>query len=248
MISTRVRIHSNSRGGQNPIVELAVIIPTLNEEQSIAACIESVGTTDEIDVVVVDGGSSDRTVERARMAGARVVESPPGRGPQLNFGADSTAAARLLFLHADCLLPEGWLQAVSRALDDEEVSLACFRLRTISSAMSEPSWLYRWSLRFFDLRSFGLGLPYGDQGFSIRHEIFDRVGRFPEIPLMEDVAFAHACRREGTLRRLPIEIVTTARRVERRPLRTGLMLAIFPTLYRLGVAPQTLARWYGSAR
>jgi len=229
-------------------MELAVVIPTLNEEQSIGACVESVGTMDGIDIVVVDGGSCDRTTERARMAGARVVETSSGRGPQLNVGADSTAAARLLFLHADCLLPEGWLPAVSHALDDEEVSLACFRLRTISSAMSEPSWLYRWSLRFFDLRSYGLGLPYGDQGFSIRRDIFNRVGRFPEIPLMEDVAFAHACRREGTLRRLSLEILTTARRVERRPLRTGLMLAIFPTLYRLGVAPQALARWYGSAR
>ena len=229
-------------------MELAVVIPTLNEEQSIGACVESVGAMDGIDIVVVDGGSCDRTTERARMVGARVVESSPGRGPQLNVGANSTAADRLLFLHADCLLPEGWLPAVSHALDDEEVSLACFRLRTISSAMSEPSWLYRWSLRFFDLRSYGLGLPYGDQGFSIRRDIFNRVGRFPEIPLMEDVAFAHACRREGTLRRLSLEILTTARRVERRPLRTGLMLAIFPTLYRLGVAPQTLARWYGSAR
>ena len=229
-------------------MELAVVIPTLNEELSIGGCLESVGTHDGVEVVVADGGSSDRTRERARRAGTRVVQGPPGRGPQLNLGAASTAAPRLLFLHADCRLPEGWLPAVSRVLDDEDTSLACFRLRTLSSASSEPSAIHRLSLRVFDLRSHGLGLPYGDQGFAVRRDVFNRAGCFPEIPLMEDVAFAHTCRRLGELRRLPLEIRTTARRVERRPLRTALMLAIFPTLFRLGVAPQTLARWYGEAR
>jgi hypothetical protein len=133
-------------------------------------------------------------------------------------------------------------------LDDETVSLACFRLRTESSAPSDRPVFYRSALRFFDLRSYGLGLPYGDQGFAVRRGVFDRAGRFPEIPLMEDVAFAQACRRHGEVRRLPLEIRTTARRIEQRPLKTSFMLAIFPTLYRMGVAPQTLARWYGSAR
>jgi hypothetical protein len=112
----------------------------------------------------------------------------------------------------------------------------------------ESSVLRRWWLRVFDLRSRGLGLPYGDQGFAVRRTVFDSVGRFPEIPLMEDVAFARSCRRLGQLQRLPLEIRTTARRVEKRPLKTTLMLATFPTLFRLGVAPQTLARWYGNSR
>lgn len=227
---------------------LAVVIPALNEELLIGACLESVGTKDGVETVVVDGGSNDGTRDCARRAGARVVEGPRGRGPQLNAGAASAAADRLLFLHADCRLPEGWLPSVNRALDDDEVALACFRLRTLTSASSEPSAIYRWCLRFFDLRSNGFGLPYGDQGFAVRRRVFERVGRFPEIPLMEDVAFAHSCRRLGGLRRLPLEIETTARRVEQRPLRTGFMLAIFPTLFRLGVTPQTLARWYGHVR
>jgi len=229
-------------------VELAVVISTLDEEHAIGGCLDSVGTHEGVEMIVADGGSSDRTRELARSMGARVVTGARGRGPQLNLGATSTNSDRLLFLHADCRLPEGWLPAISRALDDKEVSLACFRLRTMASVTLEPSALHRLWLRVFDLRSHGLGLPYGDQGFAVRRTVFDSAGRFPEIPLMEDVAFARTCRRLGRVQRLPLEIQTTARRVERRPFNTTLMLATFPTLFRLGVAPETLARWYGNTR
>jgi rSAM/selenodomain-associated transferase 2 len=229
-------------------VELAVVIPTLDEELSIGGCLDSVGTHEGVEMIVADGGSSDRTRELARSRGARVVTGARGRGPQLNFGATSSNSDRLLFLHADCRLPEGWMPAISRALDDKEISLACFRLRTMASVTLEPSALHRLWLRVFDLRSHGLGLPYGDQGFAVRRTVFDSAGRFPEIPLMEDVAFARTCRRLGRVQRLPLEIQTTARRVERSPFKTTLMLATFPTLFRLGVAPETLARWYGNTR
>ena len=229
-------------------MELAVVIPTLDEELSIGGCLDSVGTHEGVEMIVADGGSSDRTRELARSRGARVVTGARGRGPQLNFGATSTNSDRLLFLHADCRLPEGWMPAISRALDDKEVSLACFRLRTMASVTLEPSVLHRLWLRVFDLRSHGFGLPYGDQGFAVRRTVFDSAGRFPEIPLMEDVAFARTCRRLGRVQSLPLEIQTTARRVERRPFKTTLMLATFPTLFRLGVAPETLARWYGNTR
>lgn len=229
-------------------MELAVIIPTLDEELSIGGCLDSVGTHEEVEVIVADGGSSDRTREKARSRGARVVTGARGRGPQLNLGASSTTSNKLLFLHADCRLPEGWMPALNRVLDDEDTSLACFRLRTLASGTSEPSMLRRLWLRVFDLRSRGLGLPYGDQGFAVRRTVFDGAGRFPEIPLMEDVAFARACRRLGRVQRLPLEIRTGARRVERRPFKTTLMLATFPTLFRLGVDPRILARWYGDSR
>ena len=229
-------------------MELSVVIPTLDEELSIGGCLDSVGTHEEVEVIVSDGGSSDRTQEYARGAGARVVTGARGRGPQLNLGATSSDSERMLFLHADCRLPEGWLPAVNRVLDDEDISLACFRLRTLPSGRSEPSRLHRWWLRVFDLRSRGLRLPYGDQGFAVRRTVFDSAGRFPEIPLMEDVAFARSCRGLGRVQRLPLEIQTSARRVERRPFKTTLLLATFPTLFRLGVDPQTLARWYGKVR
>jgi rSAM/selenodomain-associated transferase 2 len=229
-------------------VELAVVIPTLNEERTIGSCLEAVGNAPGIEVVVSDGGSIDRTRELASAAGARVVEGASGRGPQLNLGGQSAAAGRLLFLHADCRLPEGWLPALGTALDDEATAMACFRLHTEPSGGRRRSLLYRRWLRVFDLRSFGLGLPYGDQGFALRREVFDRVGGFQEIPLMEDVAFARSCRRLGKIQRLSLTVRTTARRAEGHPVRTGLALATFPTLYRLGVSPSTLIRWYGEVR
>jgi rSAM/selenodomain-associated transferase 2 len=229
-------------------LELAVVIPTLDEEASIGPCLESVGIHDGVETIVSDGGSTDCTRERAREAGARVVTGVTGRGQQLNLGASSTSADRLLFLHADCLLPGDWRAALYAALDGVEISLVCYRLRTLSSATSPSSPMYRLFLRLFDLRSLGLGIPYGDQGFGVRRETFDTVGGFQEIPLMEDLVFARMCRRLGRIHRLPLEIRTTARRFERRPLRTAAMFVIFPTLFRLGVDPRVLARWYGAVR
>ena len=229
-------------------MELAVVIPTLDEELMIGGCLESVGAHDGLDVVVVDGGSTDRTCDAARRAGARVVKAGRGRGRQLNAGALATRADRLLFLHADCRLPDGWLTAVRRALDDRQNSLVCFRLRTVSSAFTEPSAMSRFLLRVFDLRSRGFRLPYGDQGFAVRRDTFIEVEGFDEIPLMEDIAFARACRRLGRVCRLPLEITTTARRFENRPITTALMFIVFPVLYRLGVQPLTLSRWYGVER
>jgi rSAM/selenodomain-associated transferase 2 len=247
MISTRAKILRGNKGGVQT-VELSVVIPTLDEELSIDGCLGSVGTHAGVEAVVSDGGSNDQTRELARSNGARVVTGARGRGPQLNLGAASSDSKKLLFLHADCRLPEGWLPAVCRALDDEDVSLTCFRLRTLSSETSEPSLLRRWWLRIFDLRSHGLGTPYGDQGFAVRREVYDTCGGYPEIPLMEDVAFVQNCREVGRIQRLPLEIQTTARRVENKPLKTTLMLATFPTLFRLGVPSETLARWYGNIR
>jgi len=229
-------------------LEIAVVIPTLNEERTIRTCLEAVGKRPGVEIVVSDGGSIDRTCELASAAGARVVDGARGRGPQLNLGAQSAVAGQLLFLHADCRLPDGWLPALRTALVDEVTALACFRLHTEPSGGRRRSLLYRRWLRVFDLRSFGLGLPYGDQGFGLRREVFDRVGGFQEIPLMEDVALARSCRRLGKIRRLPLEVRTTARRAEGHAVRTGMALATFPTLFRLGVSPSTLSRWYGEVR
>ncbi len=226
---------------------LSVVIPTLNEQSTLKGCLDSVGEGDTLEVVVSDGGSRDATLEIARgREGIRIVEGPAGRGPQLNRGAAACSGAMLLFLHADCLLPTGWRALVEGALADEATSMACFRLHTKATTAAGP--IRRAWLGVFDLRSKGFGLPYGDQGFSLRRTVFEAIGGFPDIPLMEDVEMALACRRLGRIRRLPAEISTTARRVEDQPVRTRVMLATFPWLHRLGFSPHRLARWYGSVR
>jgi rSAM/selenodomain-associated transferase 2 len=228
--------------------DIAVVVPTLNEERALPGCLDAIGRHPGVEVVVSDGGSLDATVEIARgRAGVRVVSGGGGRGPQLNRGAAVTTASELLFVHADCRLPDGWLPAVRRALCNPEVALVCFRLRT------EPSdgrigRLGRGLLRLNDLRSRGWGRPYGDQGLAIRRSEFAALGGFPAIPLMEDVAFVRDAARLGRIERLPLEITTTGRRFERQPLRTRVMTATFPWLFRLGVSPHRLVRWYRTVR
>ena len=229
---------------------VSVVVPTLDEAETVGACLASVGDDPDVEVVISDGGSTDGTLEgvaRSRRE-VRIVVGAPGRGQQLNRGAAAARASVLVFLHADCRLPTGWRPAVERALSGPATALACFRLRT------EPvdddgigRWHRRW-LRLLDLRSWTPRLPYGDQGFALRRETFERVGGFPDIPLMEDVVMARACRALGRIRRVPLEMRTTARRFERHPVRTRLMTATFPWLFRLGVPPTRLADWYRHVR
>ena len=234
----------------SPPASLSVIVPTLNEELRLGALLASVGSGNEIEVVVSDGGSTDATLEivRSTRPDVIVVNSSPGRGGQLNRGAAAASAERLLFVHADCVLPVGWFEAVMSALDDERCVLATFGLSTEPVDGGRPGVWGRFWLSLFDLRSRGWGLPYGDQGYALRREVFASLGGFPDIPLMEDFALARNCRRHGSIRRLPLVMRTTARRFERNLIRSRLVLATFPTLFRLGVAPSTLARWYGVVR
>jgi rSAM/selenodomain-associated transferase 2 len=228
---------------------VTVVIPTLNEERTIGSCLTAVHQEQEAASVVSDGGSSDRTLELVgEFKRTRVVQGTAGRGQQLNRGAAVAEGELMLFLHADCVLPAGWMHGLVGTLADPGVALACFRLRTVASAGDSSSRLRAAWLRLLDLRSFGMGLPYGDQGFGLRRSTFDQLGGFQEIPLMEDLAMARACRRLGSIGRIPLAVRTTARRFERHPLRTRLMTIAFPWLYRVGVSPWRLARWYQEVR
>ncbi len=240
----------DSREMGRTLPSISVVIPTLNEELRIEGCLAAVGAWSDVEIVVSDGGSTDATLEivRSIRPDAVTVGGLPGRGGQLNRGAAASSAGRLLFVHADCVLPKAWFGAVANALGDEGCTLATFRLSTEPVGGGPPGAWRRFWLSLFDLRSRGWGLPYGDQGFAMRREVFFSLGGFPDIPLMEDLALARRCRRRGSIRRLPQVMTTTARRFERHPIRSRLILATFPILFHLGVAPATLARWYGVVR
>lgn len=231
-------------------LRVAVVIPTLDEETTIRACLEAVGRPAGSAVVVSDGGSRDATLAVVADAapGAMVVSGPPGRGGQLNRGVARATADAYVFVHADCRLPTGWHDAVLGTLADPGVAIGCFRLHTEPPKGGRASRCARAWWRLLDLRSRGLGLPYGDQALFLRRDVLEAVGGVPDIPLMEDIALARACARLGRVARVPLEVRTTARRFARHPLRARVCTVSFPLLFRLGVSPERLARWYREVR
>ena len=231
-------------------VSLTVVIPTLNEEGTIGSCLQAVGRPPGVSTVVSDGGSTDATlaIVATDYPTVSTIQSPPGRGGQLDRGARAVPADAYVFVHADCRLPEGWHDAVCDALADPGVAIGCFRLHTEPPPGGRTSTLARMWWRVLDLRSRGFGLPYGDQALFLRHEVLVRVEGVPKIPLMEDIELVRRCLGLGRLARLQLEVRTTARRFAQLPLRAPLFTMIFPTLYRLGVSPDTLSRWYRNVR
>lgn len=206
-----------------------------------AAAVES-ARGDAVDVVVADGGSRDATRARAREAGARIVQSAPGRARQLNTGLAAAQGEAVLFLHADTRLPAGWIGAVIRTMGDPAVAGGAFGLRF---ERGEGSGL---ALRFLEwgvwLRVSLMGLPYGDQAIFARRSVLDALGGVPEAPIMEDLDLAREIRRHGRLAVLPLAVTTSARRYEGRVLRHMLRNWLALAGWRLGVDRARLADWY----
>ncbi len=230
---------------------LGVVVPTLDEASTILDCLAAIGRGPRVEVVVSDGGSGDRTLALVRgdRPDVRVVTGPRGRGGQLNRGAAAAGgAAAFVFVHADCRLPGGWDAAVRGALAEPAAAIGCFRLHTEPPQDGADGAAARWWWRLLDARGRGLGLPYGDQALFVRRDVFEAVGGFPDIPLMEDLEFVRRCLRLGRLARLQVAVRTTARRFAGRPVRARVCTATFPLLFRLGVSPRRLARWYGDVR
>lgn len=226
---------------------LSVVVPVLDEARRIGehlAALRGVAGIDEI--VVVDGGSRDETVAIARrVPGVRVLTASRGRGVQLNAGARAARGDVLLFLHADAALPPDAALLVGRALGEPGVVAGAFRLHTVVE--SGPRWLGP-LLRLADLRSRVTRLPYGDQAMFVRRDAFERVGGFPDQPLMEDVELARRLWRVGRIRTVPGVVRVSGRRFVANPVRAVVTMRVFPLLYRLGASPARLARLYGDPR
>jgi rSAM/selenodomain-associated transferase 2 len=216
---------------------LSVVIPTLNEEKCVGDAVSSVGGVAE--VIVVDGGSDDGTVEAARRAGARVLESPRGRGVQLDRGARAAMGEWLVFLHADTRLERGWADALVSSPDD--VVGGAFRF-----AVDSPRRAYRIIEAGVALRCRLFHLPFGDQGIFVRRAIYGMIGGFPPFPLMEDLAFARRLSRTGRMAFPQVRAFTSARRWEKGGvMATTLRNLGLQALYTAGLSPERLARLYG---
>ncbi len=234
---------------------LSIIIPTLNEEQQLPSCLDSIRRQKpscyQVEVIVVDGGSQDATLRLATENDVdSILEGIGGRGAQLQLGAEKASGDVLLFLHADCQLPTAALQRIEHTLGDGHEPGpyvgGAFHVRHQASASS--GWIVRCLLRVADWRSHSSRLPYGDQAVFVTAEAFRQIGGMPRQPLLEDLEFACRLRQIGRLAILPLAVLVSGRRFEQSPWRTVLCWRFFPLLYRLGVSPQRLQRWYGNVR
>ena len=219
---------------------VSVIIPALNESGHIAETIATARHGAPHEVVVVDGGSTDHTPELAHAAGATVLCSMPSRARQMNAGAARARGSVLLFLHADTRLPPDWLRVVSDTLQRPGVATGAFRFRIAEDFPG--SRLAQWTT---NLRSRWLRRPYGDQALFLRRALFEELGGFADLPIMEDYEFVGRVRRRGQVVTTTEAIVTSGRRWRRLGfVRTTLVNKLVIAAYRLGVAPQKLARIY----
>ena len=200
---------------------LSVIIPVYRDEEALARLHVQLPADPRIEVIV--------------------AEPPPlGRGAQMNAGAARARGAWLLFLHADSRLPQGWLDVFEAVTRDPHLVGGWFRF-----ALDASTWQARAIERLVALRVRIWTLPYGDQGFFVRRDVFTRLGGYAEWALMEDVDFVRRLRRAGPVAELPLSLITSARRWERDGwFRRSSRNLVLVGLYFLGVGPDRLAKWY----
>lgn len=227
---------------------ISVVIPVLDEATQIGERLRELARFAFHEVIVVDGGSIDetRTIVR-RFPDVLLLEAPRGRASQMNEGARHATGDVLLFLHADVSLPADAALHIRRALGHPGTAAGAFRTWTVADEGTPRPW---WSplLHLADLRSRYSRLPYGDQAIFLRRELFQIAGGFPEIPLMEDLAFSRKLRTLGVVRTIPSQVIISGRRFIEHPLYYALLTNLFPLLFRLGVPASVLAVWYGHAR
>jgi rSAM/selenodomain-associated transferase 2 len=220
---------------------LSIIIPVLNESAAIQSTLKPLTGVPEVEVIVVDGGSQDNTVELAQAGGATIIQAPQaGRANQLNFGASMAQGEILLFLHADTLLPQDYLPQVQKLLAQPQVIAGAFSLR-----IAADGWDYRLLEGAIALRSRLLSLPYGDQAIFMRTAQFKAIGGFQPLPIMEDFELIQRLKRQGKIAIAHSTVLTSSRRWQKLGiLRTTLINQRIILGYSLGVSPQRLVDWY----
>ena len=221
-----------------------VIVPTLNAVESLGASLQSLRRAREAGLIgrllVVDGGSTDGTPAVASAFEATVVASERGRGHQFARGAALSSAPWLLFLHADTRLLSGWEREATAFIGQGTDRAAAFRLR-----FDDPSKVARRLERIVEWRARFLGLPYGDQGLLISRRVYDQLGGYRDIPLMEDVDLV---RRLGRKRLVLLESVAETSAVRYRNeghVIRAIKNLVLLSLYFCGVPARVLVRLYG---
>jgi rSAM/selenodomain-associated transferase 2 len=222
---------------------LSIIMPVLDEGEGIGAALDALSPLRAlgVEVIVVDGGSRDATIQRARLRADHVISAPRGRALQMNAGAEKAKGDVLLFLHADTRLPD---EAERLVLDGMARSGLAWGRFDVTIAGQSP--LLRLVAYFINMRSRRTGIATGDQAMFVKRDLFQAQGGFPAIALMEDVALCKRLKRVGRPLALRERVVTSGRRWETNGvLATVLLMWRLRLAYFFGADPSALAKRYG---
>lgn len=225
---------------KNTKSKISIIIPVLNEGKNIKNTINSLKLAENIEILIVDGGSTDDTLKIAHsLKDCIVLSAPKGRASQMNVGAKHATGNILLFLHADTQLPyhyDVYIRACINQLGDK---CGCFSF----SVGENNSWRLALMERTANWRARELKMPYGDQCLFVEREFFEKRGRFPNLALMEDYEFVKQLKGEIRVVYAPVE--TSKRRWEKKGVFTAVFWnQVFIILYSLGVSTERIAHWY----
>jgi rSAM/selenodomain-associated transferase 2 len=225
---------------------LSIIVPALNEEEAIQSCLRRLQPLRDLgaEVIVVDGGSKDGTIALALGLADVVIEAPRGRASQMNAGARRAKGAWLLFLHADTTLPKDAIEQIDSALIRSRRVWGRFDVR-----FDSPLRILLLVAFLMSLRSRYTGIATGDQAIFVQRAVFEQVGGYPEIALMEDIALSSALKRITPPICLRTKVTTSGRRWEQNgPIRTILLMWRLRLEYFFGADPSHLAVKYLHAR
>lgn len=221
-------------------LRVSIVVPVYNEAEGIVGFLQSLQSFREAghQLIVVDGGSQDQSISLAEPLADHVLVSTPGRAMQMNTGAELAKGEVLLFLHADTQLPEGALELINSASTNSNWG-------RFDVCLSGKHPLFRVIERMMNWRSALTGIATGDQAIFIRRNIFQSLGGFPDLPLMEDIEISKRLKQYGKPARIKIPLVTSSRRWEKRGvIKTILLMWRLRLLYWLGVDAAKLARLY----
>jgi rSAM/selenodomain-associated transferase 2 len=231
----------STRANAEPLI--TIVIPVLNDAAALASLLPTIPADPDLEVIVVDGDEArDPTMDalRERYSSVEWMRSAPGRGLQMNRGARRARGRWLVFLHADTRLGAGW-SSLLRRLDEQPRTVGGSFRFVLDSPAPWARWI-EWGVR---IRVRLFDLPYGDQALFVRRTVFEELGGYQELPLMEDVDFIRRLRRRGGLEHADVPALTSARRWERdgwvrRTLENWMLVALFLA----GLPPERLARRY----
>ncbi|SFR16428.1 TIGR04283 family arsenosugar biosynthesis glycosyltransferase [Desulfoscipio geothermicus] len=222
--------------------KISVIIPTLNEEAHIGALLKNLGQVQGIEIIVVDGGSTDRTLEICRLHAVNCLSGAPGRGTQMNLGAQKATGDILFFLHADSTVEMRVFNDIRKAVRNG------YRWGCCTLFFTEQTIFFNLVAIASRLRVKFFSSCYGDQGIFCEKDLFSRAGGFPDFPFLEDLAFSHCMRRYQRAGMIPGKITTSTRRFRQNGLfRTLLKMQMVKALYTLGISPGKLLDIYQSS-